>query len=393
MRSRRAPRKRPSYLRFALAPALFLLSTQQGAYQDLGSLLAREANITERARAHLMQGALSSLRTATLSLPTNNFFALPQAPLQPRPSFDPDITGSIPPAQLSVHATSSVERTNKTDRFFAAPATARVPNASISSSLALNPQAAEPNGLFEFEESEPRADRPGSLAHDRDIPEGDPTAVFRMSSLLFDADAGSTPPGAFKHRQYVAPAIVPDTSPDAPLHATRKLTPAERLALNPVARAKAVKCLAEAIYFEARSEPERGQMAVAQVVVNRAFSGYYPNDICGVVYQNKHRHLACQFTFACDGIPDVITEPDMWTQAKEIARDMLDGKLWLTEIGHSTHYHAYWVHPGWVNEMRKLYKIGVHSFYRPRNWGDGSEVPPLNQSQAPVAADPSLAKS
>ena len=55
----------------------------------------------------------------------------------------------------------------------------------------------------------------------------------------------------------------------------------------------------------------------------------------------------------------------MWEQAKEIARDMLDGKLWLPEIGKSTHYHAYWVHPWWVGTMRKLSTIGVHSFYRP----------------------------
>jgi len=115
-------------------------------------------------------------------------------------------------------------------------------------------------------------------------------------------------------------------------------------------------------------------------VMNRVFSGFYPNNVCGVVYQNAHRKLACQFTFACDGIPDVVKEPDMWGQAKEIARDMLDGKLWLPEVGHSTHYHAYWVHPAWVREMRRMQKIGVHSFYRPRAWGDGSEVPPLNQS-------------
>ena len=140
-------------------------------------------------------------------------------------------------------------------------------------------------------------------------------------------------------------------------------------------RAKSEKCLAEAVYFESRGEVKRGQIAVAQVVMNRVFSGFYPNNVCGVVYQNAHRKLACQFTFACDGIPDKIEEPDMWEQAKEIARDMLDGKLWLPEIGHSTHYHAYWVHPSWVNEMRKLYKIGVHSFYRPRAWGDTVEVP------------------
>ena len=58
-----------------------------------------------------------------------------------------------------------------------------------------------------------------------------------------------------------------------------------------------------------------------------------------------------------------------------IARDMLDGKLWLPQIAKSTHYHAYWVHPSWVHEMRKIGKIGVHTFYRPRAWGDGSDEP------------------
>ena len=101
----------------------------------------------------------------------------------------------------------------------------------------------------------------------------------------------------------------------------------------------------------------RGQIAVAQVVMNRVFSGFYPNTVCGVVYQNKHRHLACQFTFACDNIADVVREPDMWERAKKIAKAMLDGQLWLPEVGKSTHYHAYWVHPSWVREMKKMYKI------------------------------------
>jgi len=155
----------------------------------------------------------------------------------------------------------------------------------------------------------------------------------------------------------------------------RPKTPAEKLGLDAKQRTRSEKCLAEAVYFESRGEPKRGQIAVAQVVMNRVFSGFYPNNVCGTVYQNANRKLACQFTFACDGIPDVVTEPDMWKQAKEIAHDMLDGKLWLPEIGHSTHYHAYWVHPAWVREMKKLYRIGVHSFYRPRAWGDTVEVP------------------
>jgi len=163
----------------------------------------------------------------------------------------------------------------------------------------------------------------------------------------------------------------------------RVKTPAERLGLfDEKTRGRHEKCLAEAVYFEARGEAVRGQIAVAQVVMNRAFSGFYPNTVCGVVYQNKHRHLACQFTFACDNVADVVREPDMWDRAKKIAKAMLDGQLWLPEVAKSTHYHAYWVHPSWVHEMKKMYRFGVHTFYRPRAWGDGSEAPSWgNQAQ------------
>jgi hypothetical protein len=170
-------------------------------------------------------------------------------------------------------------------------------------------------------------------------------------------------------------------------------SPADRLKLTGKPLAKAEKCLADAVYFEARGEPFKGQQAVAQVVMNRVFSGYYPNDVCGVVYQNSGRHLACQFTFACEGKDlSKVDEPDMWEQAKKIAKDMLDGKIWLSEVGHATHYHAYWVHPSWVHEMTKLYKLGVHTFYRPKNWGDGDTdpaygpVPNTSKADTPEAA-------
>src|SRR5579862_7419417 len=170
-------------------------------------------------------------------------------------------------------------------------------------------------------------------------------------------------------------------------------SPADRLKLSGKPRLKAEKCLADAVYFEARGEPFKGQQAVAQVVMNRVFSGYYPNDVCGVVYQNAERHLACQFTFACEGKDlNKVDEPDMWEQAKRIAKDMLDGKIWLAEVGHATHYHAYWVHPSWVHEMTKLYKLGVHTFYRPKNWGDGDTdpaygpVPNTSKADTPEAA-------
>jgi hypothetical protein len=152
-------------------------------------------------------------------------------------------------------------------------------------------------------------------------------------------------------------------------------TPAQLLHLEGKERAKAERCLANAIYFESRSEPLRGQMAVAQVVMNRVFSGFYPNDVCSVVYQNAHRHLACQFTFACDGKSKAITERGAWARANRIARQTLDGQIYLPEVGKSTHYHAVYVHPNWVHEMKKLVRYGIHNFYRPWAWGNGAEMP------------------
>jgi spore germination cell wall hydrolase CwlJ-like protein len=167
----------------------------------------------------------------------------------------------------------------------------------------------------------------------------------------------------------------------------RPKSPAELLSLTGAARAKQEKCLADAIYFEARGEPVRGQMAVAQVVINRVFSGYYPGNVCGVVYQNtrRHRRLRCQFSFTCDGIPDRVTEPDAWERATHIARDALDGSFWLNDIGKATHYHARWVYPRWVHEMRRLDRIGVHTFYRPRKWGDGAGSPVWGDADATAA--------
>ena len=172
----------------------------------------------------------------------------------------------------------------------------------------------------------------------------------------------------------------------------RPKSPAERLGLAGKEREKQEKCLANAVYFEARGEPVRGQIAVAQVVLNRVFSPFYPKTVCGVVYQNAHRHLACQFTFACDGVPDVVTEPDAWLRAKRIAADMLDGKLWMPEVAKSTHYHASWVHPDWVNEMKRIYRLGVHTFYRPRAWGDGSNEPSWGDAKTTEAETKAIGK-
>jgi spore germination cell wall hydrolase CwlJ-like protein len=170
----------------------------------------------------------------------------------------------------------------------------------------------------------------------------------------------------------------------------RPMSPAARLGLTASTRAKQEKCLAEGIYFESRGEPVRGQIAVAQVIVNRAFSGHYPSSVCGVVYQNAHRHLACQFTFACDRHPDVIRDQNAWRRAVAVAEGTLDGQLWLPEVGKATHYHAYWVRPGWVRTMQKLHRIGVHTFYRPTRWGDGADAPAWGDATATAEATRAL---
>lgn len=125
------------------------------------------------------------------------------------------------------------------------------------------------------------------------------------------------------------------------------------------------KCMATAIYFEARGEPVKGELAVAQVVINRLKNPAYPGTICGVVYQNKDMRNACQFSFACDGIPDRITDASAWTRAQEIARRVLYRQdWWNADIGSSTHYHANYVRPRWARTMKKMEKIGHHIFYK-----------------------------
>lgn len=129
------------------------------------------------------------------------------------------------------------------------------------------------------------------------------------------------------------------------------------------------KCLAEGIYFEARGEIAKGQAAVAQVILNRVRNPAYPDSICGVVYQNRTWRNRCQFSFACDGIRDRITEPHMWQKAQHIAMATTAGKIWLDEIGSSTHYHATYVNPRWARSMKRLTRIGLHIFYRTHGGG------------------------
>ena len=124
------------------------------------------------------------------------------------------------------------------------------------------------------------------------------------------------------------------------------------------------KCLATGVYFEARGEKLRGQAAVAQVILNRVRNPAYPKTICGVVYQNDGWRNRCQFSFACDGIKDRITNPSNYKVAEEVALAVTAGKIFIPEVGSATHYHATYVNPRWSHTMKKMKKIGLHIFYR-----------------------------
>lgn len=136
--------------------------------------------------------------------------------------------------------------------------------------------------------------------------------------------------------------------------------------VDPARMARERRCLEQAVYFEARSEPTAGQAAVAQVVLNRVKSPLYPNTICGVVFQNSHRHLACQFTFTCEGKSLRITEPAAWERARRVAAAVLEGETYLASVGGATHYHADYVRPRWASRLRHADTIGRHIFYQLR---------------------------
>lgn len=154
-----------------------------------------------------------------------------------------------------------------------------------------------------------------------------------------------------------AVAPVPVTMPG-------KLRDALQTAAAPAVSSKERQCLATAIYFEARGEPVRGQVAVAQVIVNRVRSPQYPDTICEVVYQNQQRRNACQFSFACDGKPDTIREKPAWALAEKLADEVISGETRLAEVAEATNYHATYVSPGWAGSMRRLARIGRHIFYQ-----------------------------
>ena len=375
------------------------------AYQDLGALLARQPGVAQRWREHLIASPFGTIHAATFSMPRPLGTRIPHPPLYALANFDPtDVTGSIGAEQLGDGSEPlrfpHVNRATKRDALVARK---RRPLPPLPPLLAVAPapqsdiQAAlrKDDGRFaSIAPVEPAAKKGAEqmdLGHDagrvffaaKPLAPGEGLApwapgeapvVARGSDIKL---AALSPPSLVEKEGQSIAAKGVVTGDEA-----QPMSPAARLKLDGAARARAEKCLADAVYFESRDEPVRAQIGVAQVVLNRVFSPFYPKTVCGVVYQNAGRHLACQFTFACDGKPDIVTEPDAWERAKKIARDTLDGKLWMPDVAKSTHYHDWWARPNWIGEMRRMDRLGGLIFYRPRNWGDGADEPRWGDARA-----------
>lgn len=123
------------------------------------------------------------------------------------------------------------------------------------------------------------------------------------------------------------------------------------------------QCLSEALYFEARGENVKGIFAVAEVILNRVESNAYPDSVCGVVGQGTGKRYQCQFSYNCDGLPEVIAEPRAFQKVGKIAKLMLDGAPRKLTKG-ATHYHTKAVNPRWARVFPRTATIGAHIFYR-----------------------------
>jgi hypothetical protein len=249
----------------------------------------------------------------------------------------------------------------------------------------------------------------------------------------------------------VAPPPAPMTAPaqtawdrtSAPIHSDADAGVVPPLLAGPAARpivargsgldrSRALQCMTAAIYYEAAREPDDGQRAVAQVVLNRVAHPAFPKTVCGVVYQGSERP-GCQFSFACDGS---LARPPMalwWDRARRVAQAALAGYVYAP-VGLATHYHTSAVHPGWADSLTFLGTIGAHRFYRwsgsagsprafnavyaggepiaaphPRSWvSTGADIAdpvalqkayeagrlaPLRANAVPVVADPAIVRA
>ena len=124
-----------------------------------------------------------------------------------------------------------------------------------------------------------------------------------------------------------------------------------------------LKCLAQAIYFEARGEGLDGQYAVGEVIINRVISPSFPSSICGVISEGTGKLNACQFSYNCDGKLEIVTEKAIYNRILKLSKILLEPSARIL-TGGATFYHALAVNPSWAKKFIKTEEIGQHVFYR-----------------------------
>jgi spore germination cell wall hydrolase CwlJ-like protein len=354
-----------------MAGIFLALSTQKIAYQDAVSLIAQEIAPGDRWQVRLIVGpqdpslakagnkADGGFAVAALAGPT----VAREGRIVAVPDVDPIVTGAIP---RPVVAYDSINRANKADLLIERQRPPTGFNAGLIHTVALfAPADFEPNlprtaFILPMPANTAVADAPPAKT-----PKGGKTVETAKVEPVALAYAGPADEETTSEEPFEAVIAKPGSVVLDP-----KVKATHAWLNNPIPKTAysktEMKCLAEAIYFEARGEPEQGRIAVAQVVLNRLKNPAYPNTVCGVVYQNKNKRHRCQFSFACDGIRDRITNKSAWVEAQALAKRVMDDDrhLYIADVGASTHYHATYVKPRWARKMTKKDKIGRHIFYQ-----------------------------
>ncbi|CAN5188075.1 hypothetical protein BH10PSE9_BH10PSE9_22800 [soil metagenome] len=361
-RQRRRVRRFPGIKRTACAIALFVLSTGTIAQQDALSRFTNQVAEEDRWQVRLLAKDGGDAAPAFASLigpgvPQETRIRVDQRP-------DPIITGSVSSADR-------IDRRSKSDMLV------------VPQKAAVSAGTMEPASFF-FAPADPA---PSYQRMSFALPPSVKAAVAAIEAAPAKKPVVAGAPAAPVVPAALAYAAANAGAPGGPFDAVMAKKPVGPVVLDPkidvnhawlndplppnTKSATEVRCLATAIYFEARGEPEDGRVAVAQVVLNRVKNPAYPNTICGVVYQNKNYRNACQFSFACDGIVDRINDRESWAEAQALAIKILndDRTLYLSDVGAATHYHANYVRPRWARTMSKVDKIGRHIFYKTRGGG------------------------
>lgn len=371
-----------------LASVILATNPTTIALQDVTAMIAGDGSNADRWKTHLTESAAGSTHAGTVHFQTDPLHTGSIVPMPggiKRPGSD---VMALEPSKSVKPDTADEERVNrveKTGRLVSIAPTAPPKAFSAGSVLErqsnlMSPSIATDDAMA-FVKGKPR-DKALQIASAFHVKSEKPVVTQAMPVAVASLVTNSTP-------DILATAYAP-AEPDfarespfsglikaAPLANGRFIPPAPKddhaWVHKPLPAAsfsdKEQRCLAIGIYFEARGEPAEGQAAVSQVILNRVRNPTFPNSICGVVYQNSHWRNRCQFSFTCDGIKDRVTSPRHWKLAQEIAMATTAGKIWLDDIGSSTHYHADYVNPRWAHSMKRLTKIGLHIFYRTYNGG------------------------